>query len=200
MSGKEEYVDVTRQGDGGFAHDVKPSPSMGKEQEARMDGVQEVEGSSPPPPPPSYTTTATSSAAQPPEYRSLNDVVEEDVHSLLIGDPNESILVPMIHTREKQTFKTVFLGKNAKTSYTVIARKMPRSHYLKFYAKDSRGNYIGTEKAAVDAGLVFVPSKSNPEDLLQQVRQVAFGKPHYGDDFGSTLGMAGAGAAGGGGF
>lgn len=115
--------------------------------------------------------------------------MEEDVNALRIGDPNESIVVPMIHTHEKQTFKTVFLGKNPKVSHTVIARKMPRAHYLKFYAKDSQGNYIGTEKAAVDAGLVFVPSKSTPEDLLQQVRKVAFGKEHYSNDFGHVLGM-----------
>lgn len=93
----------------------------------------------------------------------------------------------MVHTIEKQTFKTVFLGKAAKVSHTVIARKMPRSHYLKFYARDSEGKYIGTEKAAVDAGLVFVPSKSTPEDLLQQVRKVAFGKEHYSNDFGHAL-------------
>jgi len=95
----------------------------------------------------------------------------------------------MVHTTEKQNFRTLFLGKYAETSHTVVARKMPRSHYLKFYAKDSNGNYIGTEKAAVDAGLVFVPSKSTSEDLLQQVRKVAFNKPHYGNDFGHVLGM-----------
>lgn len=120
----------------------------------------------------------------------MTDVVEEDVHALLIGDPNESISVPMVHTTEKQNFKTLFLGKNVETSHTVIARKMPRSHYLKFYAKDSGGNYIGTEKAAVDAGLVFVLSKSTPEDLLQQVRKVAFNKPHYSNDFGQVFGMS----------
>jgi hypothetical protein len=132
--------------------------------------------------------------APPPTYKSLASAVEEDVHALLIGDPNESISVPMVHTIEEQNFKTLFLGKRAKTSHTVIARKMPRSHYLKFYAKDSNGNYIGTEKAAVDAGLVFVPSKSTPEDLLQQVRTVAFNKPHYSNDFGHVLGMSGAGS------
>ncbi|KAJ8108422.1 hypothetical protein OPT61_g8182 [Boeremia exigua] len=53
-----------------------------------------------------------------------------------------------------------------------------RRHYLKHYAKDAAGTYIGTEKAAVDAGLVFVPSQSSSQDLLEQVRKVAFGKEH----------------------
>jgi hypothetical protein len=38
--------------------------------------------------------------------------------------------------------------------------------------------YVGTEKAAVDAGLVFVPSQSSDEELLEQVRKVAFGREH----------------------
>jgi hypothetical protein len=40
----------------------------------------------------------------------------------------------------------------------------------------------------VDAGLVFVPSKSTPDDLLQQVHKVPFGKLHYAGDFSSGMG------------
>jgi hypothetical protein len=46
---------------------------------------------------------------------------------------------------------------------------MPR-HFLKHYAKDSQGNYAGTEKAALDAALVFVPSQHSSNDMLQQVQ------------------------------
>ena len=48
-------------------------------------------------------------------------------------------------------------------------------YYLKKYAHNEHGTYIGTEKAVLDAGLVFVPSKSSAE-LLEQVKKVAFGR------------------------
>lgn len=101
--------------------------------------------------------------------------------SLAVGDPNESISVPMIHTTEKKSFKDAIMHRSGKVSQTVIVRKMPRRHYLAHYAKDENGNYVGTEKPAVDAGLVFVPSKSTPEDIKEQVRKVAFGKMHSVD-------------------
>lgn len=87
----------------------------------------------------------------------------------------------MIHSSEKKSFMQILKHMPGTVTRTVIVRKMPRSWYLKHYAKDADGNYVGTEKPAVDAGLVFVPSKSTPEDILEQVRKVAFGKMHYVD-------------------
>lgn len=88
----------------------------------------------------------------------------------------------MIHSTEKKSLKYLFIGGNkGQVTQTVIVRKMLRSHYLKHYAKDSNGNYVGTEKPAVDAGLVFVLTKSTPEDIVEQVRKVAFGKEHFND-------------------
>lgn len=49
---------------------------------------------------------------------------------------------------------------------------------MKHYARDNEGNYVGTESPAADAGLVFVPSQSSSEDMLQQVRKVAFSREH----------------------
>jgi hypothetical protein len=103
------------------------------------------------------------------------------MRSLAVGDPNEIIAVPMIHSIDKRSLKNIILREVGKVSQTVIVRKMRRSYYLQHYAKDSDGNYIGTEKPAADAGLVFVPSKSTPEELLAQIHKVAFGKHHYVD-------------------
>ena len=89
----------------------------------------------------------------------------------------------MIHSSAKRTLKDIILQDPGKVSQTVIVRKMKRSHYLKFYAKDVEGNYVGTEKPAADAGLVFVSSKSTPDEMLAQVRKVAFGKQHYIDAY-----------------
>ncbi|KAF2623471.1 hypothetical protein BU25DRAFT_350344, partial [Macroventuria anomochaeta] len=41
---------------------------------------------------------------------------------------------------------------------------------IKHYAKDEEGKYIGTEKPYPDWQLVFVPNKSTPDDILQQVK------------------------------
>jgi hypothetical protein len=115
--------------------------------------------------------------------------VSADVHALAVGDPKETITVPMIHSSETINWRKYMSKDRSVITHTVIVRKMPREHYLKHYAKDEEGNYVGTEKPAVDAGLVFVPSKSTPEDLLQQVNKVAFGKQHYAMDFsaGATM-------------
>lgn len=117
------------------------------------------------------------------------------MHSLQVGDPKEVISVPMIHSTEKKRIRDIFLplGKRGTVTQTVVVRKMPREHYLKHYAKDAGGNYIGTEKPAVDAGLVFVPSKSTPEDILAQVHKVAFGKQHDNQDFANAFAVTGAG-------
>jgi hypothetical protein len=106
----------------------------------------------------------------------------------------------MIHSTRKKTMKQRLLREPGKVLQTVIVRKMPRSHYLAHYAKDENGNYVGTEKPAVDSGLVFVPNKSSPDDLKEQVKKVAFGKMHTHDEVGGMAGygMGGAGGAGGG--
>jgi hypothetical protein len=123
------------------------------------------------------------------QHPSLVDVVSANVHALRVGDPKETISVPMIHSSETINWKKYFSKDRSVVTHTVIVRKMPREHYLKHYAKDDEGNYIGTEKPAVDAGLVFVPSKITPEDLLEQVHKVAFGRMHSAMDFsaGATM-------------
>ena len=63
---------------------------------------------------------------------------------------------------------------------------MTRDHCRRYYANDVEGNYVGTEKLAVDVGLVLVPSKSTPEDISRQVREVAFGREHHINDFGGA--------------
>lgn len=102
------------------------------------------------------------------------------MQSLGVGDPKATISVPMIHSTEQKRKRDLFLpmGKRGAVTQTVIVRKMTREHYLKRYAKDAEGNYVGTEAPAVDAGLVFVPGKNTDEELMQQVRKVAFGKEH----------------------
>ena len=121
------------------------------------------------------------------------------MNSLSVGDPKETISVPMVLSTEVKRKRDIFLpsGKQPVVKQTVIVRKMTREHYLKHYAKDSQGNFIGTDKPAVDAGLVFVLGKSSGDDLLEQVRKVAFGKQHDASDFGSTMSWAGAAGAGG---
>jgi hypothetical protein len=86
----------------------------------------------------------------------------------------------MIHSSRKQRKRDLLLpyGKPGPVTQIVIGRKMTREHYLKHYAKDAEGNYVGTEKAAMDAGLVFVMGKSSDKELLEQVHKVAFGKEH----------------------
>jgi hypothetical protein len=70
------------------------------------------------------------------------------------------------------------MGKKGVVTRNVLARKMTREHYLKRYAKDAEGNYAGTEQPAIDAGLVFVPGKGTDEELIKQVKKVAFGTEH----------------------
>jgi hypothetical protein len=100
--------------------------------------------------------------------------------SLNIGNPKEMITVPMIHSTEQKRKRDLFLpmGKRGVVTQTVLARKMTREHYLKRYAKDAEGTYVGSESPAMDAGLVFVPGKSTDEELMEQVRKVAFGTEH----------------------
>lgn len=115
--------------------------------------------------------------------------------SLREGDPKETISVPMVMSTEHKRKRDLFLpGKGGKITQSVYVRKMTREHYLQHYAKDAEGNYVGTDKPAPDAGLVFVPSKSSDADILEQVRKVAFGKQHDANDFGGPYGGAMSGA------
>lgn len=122
------------------------------------------------------------------------------MNSLSIGDPEETISIPMILSTEQKRKRDHFLptSKPPTVKQTVVVRKMKRKQYLKHYAKDAEGNYIGTENPAADAGLVFVMGKSSGDDILEQVRKVAFNRQHYGSDFGSSFHMGGTGACGGG--
>lgn len=95
------------------------------------------------------------------------------MRSLREGDSNEKVDVPMIHSTHKLSFgdylpfgSAMKIGKR-----TVISRSMTRDCYIKHYAKDEEGNYIGTEKPYPDWQLVFVPNKSTPEDILEQVNE-----------------------------
>jgi hypothetical protein len=45
-------------------------------------------------------------------------------------------------------------------------------------------NYIGTEKPAHDASMVFIPARSSQADLQEAVAKTAFGKEHYANSFG----------------
>ncbi|KAF1939490.1 hypothetical protein EJ02DRAFT_408464 [Clathrospora elynae] len=147
---------------------------------------------------PRYNESEDTQPPPPPEYTSLPEAVAADMLSLSIGDPKETISVPMIHSTEQKRKRDLFLpmGKRGVVTQTVVVRKMTREHYLKRYAIDAVGNYIGTETAAVDAELVFVPGKSTNEELMEQVRKVAFGKEHSNRYFmnGWAATQAGGGA------
>jgi hypothetical protein len=130
--------------------------------------------------PPSYSPDAS----HPPTYDSLHSNVRDDMSSLAIGDPSETISVPMISRTHHKTIHDLnpFSHKTGRITQTVTARKMTREMYLKHYVKDAEGNFIGTASQAPDAGLVFVPGKSTPEDLLKQVQQVAFARQNIRGD------------------
>ncbi|KAI8930888.1 hypothetical protein NX059_011903 [Plenodomus lindquistii] len=55
---------------------------------------------------------------------------------------------------------------------------MTRKDYLKRYAKDAEGNYIGSDRPTGDTGLESVPEKSLDEEPMQQLRKFACGKEH----------------------
>ncbi|KAF2120323.1 hypothetical protein BDV96DRAFT_567060 [Lophiotrema nucula] len=203
---KQPFVDAAKQAEGGYVDVTQKPQKMSKEDEARAESSRNRDAEGLSAPPPSYGESASANAAShlnaapPPNYKSLQQDVADDMRALMEGDPNETISVPMIHSTDRKSLKNMIFREVGKVSQTVIVRKMPRGWYVKHYAKDSEGNYIGTEKPAADAGLVFVPSKSTPEEILQQVRQVAFGKEHYNSDFGSSFsGLAGGAFVGGGG-
>ncbi|KZM22616.1 hypothetical protein ST47_g6155 [Ascochyta rabiei] len=112
-----------------------------------------------------------------PAYADENHKVTPPTHaassymrSLREGNPNEKVEVPMIHsTHELSLGDYLPFGSAMKTGKrTVISRSMTRDCYIKHYAKDDEGNYIGTEKPYPDWQLVFVPNKGTPEDILRQ--------------------------------
>jgi hypothetical protein len=114
-------------------------------------------------PPPVYTEDAIPASHKAASYQ----------RSLLEGDPNDKIDVPMIHTTHKLSMGDYLpWGSAMKTGKrTLISRSMTRDCYIKHYAKDEEGNYIGTEKPYPDHQLVFVPNKSSPDDILQQLNE-----------------------------
>ncbi|KAF2832544.1 hypothetical protein CC86DRAFT_366311 [Ophiobolus disseminans] len=118
--------------------------------------------------PPSYTPDTS----PPPTYDSLRDAMS----GLAMGDPDETISVPMISRVHEKTIHDYnpFSRKTGKVTQSVTVRKMTRAFYLAHYAKDVEGNYVGTSNPAPDAGMVFVPGKSTPEDVMRQVKDVAF--------------------------
>ena len=122
----------------------------------------------------------------------IKTLTVENIRSLDVGDPNESISVPMILTTENRSFKSLIRGKR-EVSQQVIIRKVTRDHYRRYYAKDVEGNYVGTEKPAVDVGPVLVPSKPTLEEISRQVREVAFGREHHINDFGGAWAYGGSG-------
>lgn len=148
--------------------------------------------------PPSYTPDTSS----PPTYDSLTAALRDDMSSLAIGDPAETISVPMISRMHEKSMHDLnpFSRKTGKVTQTVAVRKMTRAFYLKHYAKDAEGNYIGTGSPAPDAALVFVPGKSSPEDLMRQVQEVAFKRQGMRGngigDYGLPLGGFGGGCVG----
>jgi hypothetical protein len=136
---------------------------MAKSEEAAMSTQAPHEAG-----PPSYTHDST----HPPSY----DDLKSDMSSLADGDPSETISVPMISRVHEKTLHDLnpFSRKTGKISTTVTVRKMTREFYLKHYVKDADGKFVGSANPAPDAGLVFVPSHSTPEDVMRQVQEVAF--------------------------
>jgi hypothetical protein len=110
----------------------------------------------------------------------------ETAEELSSRDPEEVIPVPMIFTVERMGFKQL-LGKR-ETERKITFRKMRRGHYRAHYAKDADGSYIGTEKPAFDAGLVYIHS-ATVEDVDRQIKEVAYGKQHHASSYpvGSTV-------------
>ena len=127
------------------------------------------------------------------------------MNSLAIGEPSETISVPMISRMHEKSIHDMnpFSRKTGKVTQTVAVRKMTREFYLKHYAKDAEGNFVGTSSPAPDAGLVFVPGKSTPEGVMRQVKEVAFrgqtlrgkGIGPYGMPEGGLIGDAGGGGS-----
>jgi hypothetical protein len=126
----------------------------------------------------------------------------------------------MVHSNHSRSLRDILmpLSKRGKVTQTVVVRRMTREyvygtilmlrpweqcadaprHFLRHYAKDSQGNYVGTEKAALDAALVFVPSQNSSNDMLQQVQKVAFSREHDQNGFRTAFPVEVTGGYGGG--
>jgi hypothetical protein len=88
----------------------------------------------------------------------------------------------MIHSSDSKSLGDYLRFRNVGTvTRRIILRPMTRALYLERYAKDVNGEFIGTGEPAPDAGLVFVPSKGTPEELLEQVK-VAVGSRRWDTD------------------
>jgi hypothetical protein len=101
-------------------------------------------------------------------------------------DPEELIPIPMLLTVKRFSLKQYnpFSPKTSSKEMVVTIRPMRRGQYRERYAKDAKGEFIGTGKPALDQGLVFVPDRVYKEgDVERDVKRVAFGKEHYGSDF-----------------
>ncbi|KAH7412210.1 hypothetical protein DE146DRAFT_642589 [Phaeosphaeria sp. MPI-PUGE-AT-0046c] len=141
--------------------------------------------------PPSYSPDTSN----PPTYDSLAAAMRAEMAALAVGDPSETVSVPMITRQHHPTIHDLnpFSRKTGKITQSVSVRKMTREMYLKHYIKDAEGNFIGSANPAPDAGLVFVPGKSTPEDVMKQVSEVAFRGRHIRGgglgSYGQPLGM-----------
>jgi hypothetical protein len=122
-------------------------------------------------------------SSNPPPYTA--EAAVRDLQLLREGDPDETIGVPMIHSNDSKSFLDYVRFRNVGTvTRRIIVRPMKRSLYLERYAKDVNGEFVGTGKPAPDAGLVFIPSKSTPDELLQQVKTAVASRPHSTDPYG----------------
>ncbi|KAF2844304.1 hypothetical protein T440DRAFT_378505, partial [Plenodomus tracheiphilus IPT5] len=121
--------------------------------------------------PPTYNDSSSTTDA-PPTYTSAINFLS----SLSTGDPDETILVPMVMRKDSTSLHRLnpFSRKGYESTPAYISsRAMKRSMYTAHYAKDSEGKYIGTKAAAPDAGLVFVAGQGTSEELLKQCEGVA---------------------------
>lgn len=115
----------------------------------------------------------------PPPYDAQK--IQNHFSALSQGPLDEIVEVPMI-TRTGLMLKdsihwlNPFSRKGGEIKTSVTSRKMTRDFYLKHYAKDAEGKYVGTGAPAPDAALVFVPGKGGEEDIQKMVDEVALGK------------------------
>jgi hypothetical protein len=83
----------------------------------------------------------------------------------------------MIHSDDSKSLADYLRFRNVGTvTRRIIVRPMTRALYLERYARDVNGEFIGTGQPAPDAGLVFVPSKGTPDELLRQVEKAVGGR------------------------
>ncbi|RMZ91348.1 hypothetical protein DV736_g1440, partial [Chaetothyriales sp. CBS 134916] len=94
-------------------------------------------------------------------------------------DDNSIITVPVMrpedagkadgHKKEKRSF---FSSRRRSENSNIMMRQMPRGEYLKHYAKDDAGRYVGTEEPAVDCilrGEDVVKYRSKPLEYTHEI-------------------------------